>query len=122
MAMYSSPIRETGEFLMLPVIAAGFGPPVTLADGLSSPNGLTVDSLDDVFVAQSGGNNVIEILNSHGVYQAPVVVGSGFNHPMGVALDGSRNLFIADTGNGRDAQGAVEFNRIQFPASPVVWL
>jgi sugar lactone lactonase YvrE len=73
------------------------------------PNGLTVDSRGDIYVAD-WGNNVIRKVTKDGV--VTTLAGSGapgnadgvgssasFRGPNGVALDGAGNLYVADTEN-----------------------
>src|ERR1700677_4749660 len=69
---------------------------------LSSPAGTVVDSSGDVFVVDTGNNQIVEV-NAQGT--ASVVTVSGLSpslsSPSGVAVDGTGNLYVADTGNNR---------------------
>ena len=72
-----------------------------VASGFDGAAGIAVDSVENLFVADSANNRVVELPLIGGAYGSPLIVGSGLNNPMGVAVDASRNLFIADTGNKR---------------------
>lgn len=61
------------------------------------PVGVAVDSMGDVFIADSGNNRVLKVMAAG----TQTTVGSGFYGPSGVAVDGSGNVFIADTLNNR---------------------
>jgi len=92
---------------------AGDGGPATLAS-FSFPLGVTVDSADNIYVADAGNNRVRKITASTGIITT--VAGNGqagfsgdgasaanatLNLPSDVALDGAGNLYIADAGNNR---------------------
>ena len=70
---------------------------VVPATGLNEPYGVAVDGSGDVFIADIGNNQVVEV-KADGTQ---TTVGSGLNEPYGVAVDGSGDVFIADTGNNR---------------------
>jgi sugar lactone lactonase YvrE len=88
----------------------GIGP----AAQLNKPAGLAVDSLNNLYIADSGNHrvrimsitsSVIGILAGDGT---PGFTGDGdfsffaeVNAPMGLSVDGQDNLYIADTGNNR---------------------
>jgi DNA-binding beta-propeller fold protein YncE len=70
------------------------------------PTGVATDSDDDVYVADSDHNRVLE-LNKHGdllrhwdTWHAGGVV-HRLSRPEDVAIDSHGNLYVADTGNGR---------------------
>jgi DNA-binding beta-propeller fold protein YncE len=68
-----------------------------ISAGLNSPGGIAVDSLGNVYIANTL-NSLIKQWNP--VTQAVTpVVSSGINNPGGVAVDSQGNLYIADTGN-----------------------
>ena len=70
---------------------------VVPATGVSSPGGVAVDGAGDLFIADSGHNQVVEVTPGG----TQTTVASGLNGPQGVAVDGSGDLFIADLVNNR---------------------
>ncbi|MFZ0668066.1 MAG: putative Ig domain-containing protein, partial [Acidimicrobiales bacterium] len=64
--------------------------------GLSDPAGLAVDKKGDLFIADTGNNQVVEVPSGGG---AQTTVGSGLDAPKSVAVDKHGDVFIADTGN-----------------------
>ncbi len=71
-----------------------------LLTGLSASTigGVNVDIAGNVFVADSGGNRVVELPANGG---AQITLGSGLSGPGQAAVDSEGNLYIADTGNNR---------------------
>ena len=67
--------------------------------GFSSPRGLAFDSLNNLFVADSG-NRSIEEFNSLGLNQPPQIFNNGGNmlSPQGVAVDLNGIIYVADSG------------------------
>jgi len=91
---------------------SGDGGPAASAT-LSFPSAVTVDSSQDIFIAD-GGNNRIRMVTPDGNITTIAGTGVGFyngdsgpalqvalNNPCGLALDGSGDLLVADTGNNR---------------------
>lgn len=91
---------------------AGDGGPATQA-ALNYPFAVAVDRLGDVFIADSGNNNVREVMRN-GIIKT--VAGNGqqgfggdgglatkamLNQPSDIAVDARGNLFILDSGNNR---------------------
>lgn len=79
----------------------------TLGSGngqFSTTLGIAVDSLDNIYVADSG-NNRIQVFTASGIYATQWgIAGSGngqFNSPLGIAVDSSGNVYVADTLNSR---------------------
>jgi sugar lactone lactonase YvrE len=66
---------------------------------------VTVDGAGNVFIADPGNNEVVEVPASGA---AEIAIGIGLTNPSGVALDGAGDVFIADTGNNR----VVEVQRV----------
>ena len=83
----------------------------------NNPQGLAVDSNDDVYVADTGDNEIREIVSNPSASPTNWFVltiagstnsGSGngtnsaarFNGPVSIAIDASNNLYVSDTGNG----------------------
>jgi sugar lactone lactonase YvrE len=84
-----------------------------LSAQLSYPRGVAVDTVGNVFIADSS-NNRIRMVNTSGTISTAVGTGSccfagdggsannaWLNYPAGVAVDGADNLYIADTNNQR---------------------
>ena len=87
--------------------------PATSAQ-LNSPGGICVDSLDNVFIADSANNRVVRVDANTGILT--LVAGNGaasssgdggpavqasLSHPMTVALDSAGNLYVSDLGGQR---------------------
>ena len=81
-----------------PAITFGPGTQTTPATGLTNSQGVAVDAAGDLFIANSGSNQVVEIPTGGG---SQLTLGSGLSSPMGLAVDGAGNVFIADQGNNR---------------------
>jgi len=76
----------------------GPGPGTTLvSSGLNGPNGVAVDILGDVYIADTGNQAIKEW--SPSTQLVTTLVSSGLSSPTGVAVDGSGNVYIADSGN-----------------------
>lgn len=63
--------------------------------GLLQPTRIALDTANDLFIADTGNNRVVEYSSSLG--QAAVNLGSTPVTPVGVALDAAGNLYIADS-------------------------
>ena len=118
---------------------------ITNADGLCFPNGIALDGVDSLYVADHGGNRVLEYLNplapgagtqgtsgSASDTTADFVFGQNGNfasttrndggttadslsQPAGVAVDAAGSLYVADTGNNR----VLEYNAASVPVSAI---
>ncbi len=88
----------------------GYGPQIDFLPGTQNlpgagfyqPWGVAIDGSGDIFVADTGNQQVKEILAVNGKIPASPtinVLGSGFGSPAGVALDSSGNLYVADFAN-----------------------
>ncbi|HLW99517.1 MAG TPA: choice-of-anchor D domain-containing protein [Candidatus Acidoferrales bacterium] len=79
---------------------------------LSSPNGVAVNGVGDIFIADTNNNVIRRVLNSTGIIQTVAGIGTAgiggnnglatsalLNGPSGVFVDGLGNFFIADTNN-----------------------
>lgn len=64
---------------------------------LSDPTAVAVDSAGNVYVADTGGNAILEITPKGVVNQ--LGTSSTFSQPTGVAVDSLGNVYVADTGN-----------------------
>jgi sugar lactone lactonase YvrE len=69
----------------------------------NAPQGIAVDALGNVYVADTGNKRIVEIPNdTHLGPATPMFQYPGaptFSNPVAVAVDGKNNLYIADTGN-----------------------
>jgi tripartite motif-containing protein 71 len=70
----------------------------------SQPEGLTIDSLNNIYVADYG-NNVIKKFDTNGNYLSlfgyTLPSDGAFNTPRGIAADSAGNVYVADTLNDR---------------------
>jgi sugar lactone lactonase YvrE len=74
---------------------------------LNSAQGVIVDQMGSVYVADSGNNRIMRF--SAGSKEGSIVVGGNgeeqqpnqFNNPQGLSFDRQGNLYVADTGNSR---------------------
>jgi sugar lactone lactonase YvrE len=77
--------------------------PVGPQYSLNAPQGIAVDALGNVYVADTGNKRIVEIPNdTHLGPATPMFQYPGaptFINPVAVAVDGKNNLYIADTGN-----------------------
>lgn len=78
----------------------------TIISGLNAPTDIVVDPAGNVYVSETGSNQVLQYSSAirSGQTAASVVVGSGFNAPTGLALDSLGNVYVADTGNNKVVQ------------------
>jgi streptogramin lyase len=93
------------------VTTGGFVNGTGSAARFSSPSGVAVDALGNVYVADKGNNairkitaiGVVTTLAGAGPFAKGFVNGTGsaarFDYPSGVAVDASGNVFVADTDN-----------------------
>jgi hypothetical protein len=73
----------------------------TFASGLDSPNELAFDSAGDLFVANGGGDNILEFTNNAGTLSTnPVTFANGLNNPWGLAFSSAGILFVGDNYDG----------------------
>ncbi len=70
--------------------------------GVTNPSGVAVDLLGDVYVADTGGNRIVEV-SAAGVTAVLSISGlsPALNAPHQLTVDAAGNLYIADTGNNR---------------------
>ena len=64
----------------------------TIGSGLSSAFGVAVDASGNVYVADWGSNQVVEVAPDG----TQTTIGSGFSNPRGVAVDATGNVYVAD--------------------------
>ena len=67
----------------------------------SAPASVAVDGHGNLYIADSGTNQVLEMSPVGAGFSAPVTILSGLSAPGGVATDWTGNVFVSDTGNGR---------------------
>ncbi|MGH9561271.1 MAG: NHL repeat-containing protein, partial [Terracidiphilus sp.] len=66
--------------------------------GYTSPTGVAIDNLGNLFFADSSLNAVLEVPTGT---TTAVALGGGLNGPSGVTVDGAGNVYVSDTGNNR---------------------
>ncbi len=81
--------------------AASYSVHVTLPfNGLFEPKGIAVDADGDVFVVNSGDDEVVGLSKTSGGYSPQSALPfTGLSAPDGVAVDVSGDVFVANTGN-----------------------
>src|ERR1700677_3245304 len=67
----------------------------------TAPASVAVDGHGNLYVADGGTNQVLEMSPEGTGFSAPVTILSGLSTPGGVATDWNGNIFVSDTGNGR---------------------
>lgn len=77
------------------------GTETSLVSGLGVPSGVAVDSSGNLYVSDTGNNQVRKGEPSAEGYSWSVLSTSPLNSPHGLAVDGAGDLFIVDTGNNR---------------------
>lgn len=88
---YGSTLSETGNTF----VATYYG------NGFSSPTAVAVDSIGNIYVADTG-NNLVQKLDSTGTWVSNLVPnGAAFSGPTSVYVDSDDNLYVADPGNNR---------------------
>jgi sugar lactone lactonase YvrE len=83
-------LSDEGNKLVTEVPAGG-GPQITLASGLSEPEGIAVDESGNVYVADAAN----ELLKLPATGGKPIVFATGMQRPTGVAVDGSGDVFVS---------------------------
>ena len=67
---------------------------------LNFPYAVSVDSSDNVHIADTNNNQIIKVLtNGTQITIAPTIGGRSLNGPQGVAADSAGNIYVSDTGN-----------------------
>jgi sugar lactone lactonase YvrE len=102
-------LTGTGGSVTTFLSGTGLGAAATIDPGtvvpytttLTSPNGVAIDNLGDIFVTDSKANTLTEFI-AGSTTGTPVSTGAlTLNAPQAVAVDGVGNVYIADTGNNR---------------------
>ncbi|MGA9672237.1 MAG: SBBP repeat-containing protein [Terracidiphilus sp.] len=71
----------------------------TLGGGFSSAYGVAVDGKGNVYVGDTGNNQVKEMPSGCTSSSCVTTLGGGFSSPYGVAVDGGGNVYVADLVN-----------------------
>jgi DNA-binding beta-propeller fold protein YncE len=91
-------------------LVAQWGSVGTAEGQFHAPQAISIDSKDNVYVADTGNNRiqVFQVLSSNGTYGTFLRGWGGFgtdngffNQPRGIAVDQGGNVYVADTGNNR---------------------
>ena len=92
-------MADTGNKAVDEFLAASSYSESILSTSLISPSDVAVDGAGNVFVADTGDNEVEELLAP--AYTIANSLGGSFNFksPDSVTVDGAGNIFVADTGN-----------------------
>jgi sugar lactone lactonase YvrE len=93
-----------GAVEKIPFSGSGYGTPVMLGSGWSTPEGVAVDPAGNVYVADLGNNMLKVIPYSGGTYGTPVVIYSNFNYLGDLTLDPAGNLYVNDSGYVKELQ------------------
>jgi sugar lactone lactonase YvrE len=89
---------------------AGYVNAVGVAAKFTSPQGIAIDSMNVLYIADTGNNLIRKILTGGTVSTLAGIIAGGytdgpsataaFNAPQGIAVDPSGYVYVADTGNG----------------------
>ena len=71
---------------------------IALFAGLNKPAGLAVDSSGNLYIADTGNDQVLKLAAGAA---APTPLVTGLNSPTDVVVDNAGNLYITDSGNNR---------------------
>lgn len=101
-------LNPTGQIVVLPPGGGDLQPANILGSNftnlkgsaLTSPNGVAVDAAGNVYVSDSGSNQIMEFPGGSGSHALPFPLNfPNVSSPAGLALDPSGNLYVADSGN-----------------------
>ncbi|MGP0075647.1 MAG: IPT/TIG domain-containing protein [Bryobacteraceae bacterium] len=79
--------------------SSGDSGPAAAAE-LNSPHGIAIDSSNNLYIADSGNNEVRKITPAGTI----TTIAGQLNNPVSVAVDAQGSIYIADSGNNRIAQ------------------
>ena len=71
----------------------------TTGTTLNGPDGIAVDASGNLYVADTGANDVLEVSSSGTVTSLGTGASPSFSAPTGVAVDAHGNVYVADTSN-----------------------
>ncbi len=103
---YNNSVRKVTAAGVITTVAGNGAPGYSgdsgpaVAAQLNNPNGLAVDTIGNLYVADTE-NNVVREVSTAGVISTVAATIGQLSLPYGVAVDGSGNLFIADASNNR---------------------
>jgi hypothetical protein len=87
------------DVVEVPKTATGYGPQTTLpASGLAFPSGIALDGAGNLFIADSGDNQVLELPRTAMGYGPQTTAVSGLMGPGGIAVDGTDDIFVVENG------------------------
>src|SRR5208282_5064652 len=93
----------TNALTAYPAASAGNAAPIATITGLSSPQGVALDSSGNIYVANDNPASVVVYAAGSTGAAAPIATISGSNTglltPLGVALDSSGNIYVTDAGD-----------------------
>ena len=105
-----------------PAGAASLLVPAGITPALSDPQGVGVDAMGNVYIADSGNNRIVEVTTA-GVASVVSTPGlpspSALSDPSGVTVDSSGNIFIADWNNNRIVEVPAAEASLTFPHTKV---
>lgn len=84
-------------------LADAAGTQIPVGHGFSDPQGLSVNGLGDVFVADTGNDRIVELVRPRrGDAYRQLTVLRGLDHPLAVLADPffTKTVYVADTGKG----------------------
>jgi len=86
--------------LALPIHASEF-PLINKIEGLSNPCGMAVDAGGNIYIANTGANEIRKYNPSGTAYLQTIGGSAGLRNPEGVAVAPDGSIYVADTGNNR---------------------
>lgn len=90
----------------------------TVYSPLKQPNDLFVDHNDDIYIADTGNNRIVQIDRLGELIRILEVPDSPLNQPSGIFVTENDDIYVADTGNRRVIQLDKDGNLVQEYARP----
>lgn len=104
----SSQSSNNGVVDVYSVRGQGQAPIASITNGISSPNGLAVDSVGNLYVANSGNSTVT--VYPPGATSPSTTYSDGISAPFGVAVGSDGTVYVAnETGNGSSGGTVTEY-------------